>query len=72
MEIHPAGSPWGHHSWWQTSIHASSSLFGLKTQKSIGLIIEMGYKPTKEECSDIIRVGKSFSGKNLVQPDLLV
>jgi hypothetical protein len=23
----------------------------------------MGYKPTKEECSDIIRVGKSFSEK---------
>ncbi len=27
----------------------------------------MGYKPTKEECSDIIRVGKSFSEKNLSQ-----
>jgi preprotein translocase subunit Sss1 len=36
---------------------------GLKTQKSIGVIIKMGYKPTKQEFSDIIRVGKAFSEK---------
>ena len=32
----------------------------------------MGYKPTEDECSDIVRVGKSFSGKNLVRTGLLV